>query len=73
MIARRAVNTPILVHRADLRLRRPECLRTFLDCENPNIGTLGRGKARPTGAIDIVLMQSVSPHGHVEPLVETYG
>jgi superfamily II DNA or RNA helicase len=37
------------------------------------IGTIGGGKAKPTGKIDIAVMQSLSRQGDVNPLVETYG
>lgn len=37
------------------------------------IGTIGGGKAKPTGKIDIAVMQSLSRQGEVNPLVERYG
>ena len=37
------------------------------------VGTIGAGKAKPTGQIDIAVMQSVSRQGEVNPLVENYG
>jgi superfamily II DNA or RNA helicase len=37
------------------------------------IGTIGGGKAKPTGRIDIAVMQSLSRKGEVNPLVENYG
>jgi superfamily II DNA or RNA helicase len=37
------------------------------------VGTIGGGKAKPTGKIDIAVMQSVSRQGEVNPLVENYG
>jgi superfamily II DNA or RNA helicase len=37
------------------------------------IGTIGGGKAKPTGKIDIAVMQSLSRQGEVNALVENYG
>jgi len=37
------------------------------------VGTIGGGKANPTGKIDIAVMQSLSRQGEVNPLVESYG
>ena len=37
------------------------------------VGTIGGGKAKPTGKIDIAVMQSLSRQGEVDPLVENYG
>lgn len=37
------------------------------------IGTVGGGKAKPTGKIDITLMQSLSMKGETTEIVETYG
>jgi hypothetical protein len=37
------------------------------------VGTIGGGKAKPTGLIDIAVMQSLSRQGEVHPLVENYG
>lgn len=37
------------------------------------VGTISGGKAKPTGRIDIAVMQSLSRQGEVNPLVEDYG
>jgi superfamily II DNA or RNA helicase len=37
------------------------------------VGSIGGGKAKPTGKIDIAVMQSLSRQGEVNPLVENYG
>jgi hypothetical protein len=37
------------------------------------VGIIGGGKSRPTGRIDIALMQSLSRQGEVNALVENYG
>ena len=73
VIAQRRVSTLILVHRTELLKQWRERLRTFLGVDKGMIGTVGGGKAKPTGAIDIAVMQSLSRRGEVSPLVEEYG
>lgn len=73
MIARRGVNTLVLVHRTELLKQWQERLQTFLGIGKGVIGTIGGGKANPTGKIDIAVMQSISRQGEVNPLVENYG
>jgi superfamily II DNA or RNA helicase len=73
MIARRAVNTLVLVHRTELLNQWQERLQCFLGLSKGIVGTIGGGKAKPTGKIDIALMQSLSQKGEVNPLVENYG
>jgi hypothetical protein len=73
MIARRGVNTLVLVHRTELLKQWQERLQTFLDVGGDVVGTIGGGKARPTGKIDIAVMQSLSRQGEVNALVENYG
>jgi superfamily II DNA or RNA helicase len=73
MIARRRVNTLVLVHRSDLRTQWQERLQAFLGVDARVIGTIGGGVPRPTGQIDIAVMQSLSRHGSVDPVVEAYG
>jgi len=73
MIARRGVNTLILIHRADLLKQWQERLQSFLGLEKSMLGTIGGGKAKISSKIDIALMQSLSHKGDVKPLVEGYG
>ncbi len=73
MIARRGVNTLVLVHRTELLKQWQERLQAFLGVAKGVVGTIGGGKAKPTGKIDIAVMQSLSRHGEVNPLVEDYG
>jgi superfamily II DNA or RNA helicase len=73
MIARRGVNTLILVHRAELLKQWQERLHTFLRAGKDVVGTIGAGKARPTGKIDIALMQSLSRKSEINECVEQYG
>jgi superfamily II DNA or RNA helicase len=73
LIARRGVNTLVLVHRTELLKQWQERLQSFLGVGKGIVGTIGGGKARPTGKIDIAVMQSLSRQGEVSELVENYG
>lgn len=73
LIARRGVNTLVLVHRTELLKQWQERLQAFLGVGKGVVGTIGGGKAKPTGQIDIAVMQSLSRQGEVNPLVENYG
>ncbi|HVK94914.1 MAG TPA: DEAD/DEAH box helicase family protein [Noviherbaspirillum sp.] len=73
LIARRSVNTLVLVHRTELLKQWQERLQSFLGVGKGTVGTIGGGKARPTGKIDIAVMQSLSRQGEVSELVENYG
>lgn len=73
MIARRGVNTLVLVHRTELLKQWQERLQSFLGVGKGVIGTIGGGKAKPTGKIDIAVMQSLSRQGEINPVVEDYG
>ncbi|MDO8332133.1 MAG: DEAD/DEAH box helicase family protein [Fluviicoccus sp.] len=73
LIAERKVNTLILVHRSELLKQWQERLQAFLGAGKEVIGTIGGGKSKPTGNIDIALMQSISRQGEVSALVDNYG
>lgn len=73
MIAKRGVNTLVLVHRTELLKQWQERLQSFLGIGKGVVGTIGGGKAKPTGKIDIAVMQSLSRQGEVNSLVENYG
>ncbi|MGF7136418.1 superfamily II DNA or RNA helicase [Paraburkholderia sp. EB58] len=73
LIARRGVNTLVLVHRTELLKQWQERLQAFLGVGKGMVGTIGGGKARPTGKIDIAVMQSLSRQGKTSELVENYG
>lgn len=73
MTANRGVNTLVLVHRTELLKQWQARLQSFLGIGKGMIGTIGGGKAKPTGKIDIAVMQSLSRQGEVNPLVESYG
>ena len=73
MIASRGVNTLVLVHRTELLKQWQERLQAFLGVGKGVVGTIGGGKAKATGKIDIAVMQSLSRQGEVNALVENYG
>ena len=73
LIARRGINTLVLVHRTELLKQWQERLQSFLGVGKGVVGTIGGGMAKPTGKIDIAVMQSLSRQGDVNSLVENYG
>ena len=73
LIAERNRNTLVLVHRQQLLDQWVARLRAFLDIDPDRIGVIGGGKKRPTGVIDVAIMQSLVRKGEVSNLVADYG
>jgi superfamily II DNA or RNA helicase len=73
LIAHRNCNTLVLVHRRELVTQWAERLKTFLDIDPKEIGVIGGGRRKPTGIIDIALIQSLVRHGEVSDIVGDYG
>jgi superfamily II DNA or RNA helicase/very-short-patch-repair endonuclease len=73
LIARRGVNTLVLVHRQQLLEQWIERLSTFLELPEGTIGRIGGGRKKPTGAIDVATIQSLVRKGVVSNLVADYG
>ncbi len=73
LIAKRRVNTLVLVHRRQLMEQWVERLATFLDVWPNQIGRIGGGRKKPTGLLDVALIQSLSRKGVVQDLVGDYG
>jgi superfamily II DNA or RNA helicase/very-short-patch-repair endonuclease len=73
LIARRGVNSLILVHRQQLLEQWVERLASFLDVPANSIGRLGGGRKNLTGRIDVALMQSLVRQGVVRDCVGSYG
>ncbi len=69
----RRVNTLLLVHRTELLRQWQERLQTFLGCGKEMVGVIGGGKSKPTGRIDVAVMQSIPQQGETNPIVENYG
>src|SRR6267143_305318 len=73
LIAKRAVNTLILVHRRQLMDQWRERLAAFLALPIEQIGQFGGGKAKRTGLVDVAVIQSLQRKGAVEDFVADYG
>ncbi len=73
MIAERSVNTLVLVHRKELLDQWIARLSSFLDLHQEKIGQIGGGKRKPTGLIDVAMIQSISRKGVVDDIVAEYG
>ena len=73
LIARRGVNTLVLVHRRQLLEQWLERLSTFLDMPKKAIGRIGGGRNKPNGRIDVALIQSLVRKGVVKDCVVDYG
>ncbi len=73
LISKRKVNTLILVHRKQLAEQWIERLKTFLNLEKVKIGQIGSGKFKPTGQIDIAIMQSLVKKEDLDEILAQYG
>lgn len=73
MIAKRKTNTLVLVHRKQLMDQWKTQLSLFLDLPPKSIGTIGGGKSKPTGIVDIAMIQTLHREGEVKPVVAEYG
>lgn len=73
LIAQRGVNTLVLVHRRQLQLQWIERLSTFLGMPARTIGRIGGGRTKPTGLLDVAVIQSMVRSGRVDDLVSRYG
>ena len=73
LIARRGVNTLVLVHRQQLLEQWIERLTTFLGLPAKSIGRLGGGRDKLTGTLDVALMQSLVRKDVVDDRVGNYG
>lgn len=73
LIAHRGVSTLVLVHRTELLKQWQERLQAFLGAGKGVIGAIGGGKAKPTGRIDVAVMQSLFRQGETNEIVENYG
>ena len=73
VLAARGRNTLILVHRRQLMDQWVARLPAFLDIDPKRIGTIGGGKKKPTGFIDVALIQSLVRKGEVSDVWPTTG
>jgi superfamily II DNA or RNA helicase len=73
LIAQRGVNTLVLVHRRQLLEQWVERLATFLDLPAKTIGRIGGGRRKPSGLLDVAVIQSLVRKGVVHDVVGQYG
>jgi superfamily II DNA or RNA helicase/very-short-patch-repair endonuclease len=73
LTARRGVSTLVLVHRRQLLEQWVERLSTFLGMNKRDIGRIGGGRKKPTGVLDVALIQSLVRKGVVDDQVGAYG
>jgi superfamily II DNA or RNA helicase len=73
LIAQRKVNTLVIVHRRQLLDQWLAALGQFLGLAPEEIGQIGGGKHKPTGRIDVAMIQSLSQDGVVDDIVGNYG
>lgn len=73
LIAERGVNTLVLVHRKQLLDQWVDRLSQFLGLSKKEIGTIGGGRRKPKGTVDVALIQSMVRKGEVNDLFANYG
>jgi superfamily II DNA or RNA helicase len=73
LIARRKVNTLVMVHRQQLLDQWHERLAMFLNLPAKSIGQIGGGKMDRTGHVDIAVIQSLHRKEEVKDFVAEYG
>jgi len=73
LIAKRKVNTLVVVHRQQLLDQWQERFGMFLDLPAKSIGHIGGGKTERTGCVDIAVIQSLYRKDEVKDFVAEYG
>ena len=73
LIAKRKVNTLVMVHRQQLLDQWHERLAMFLNLPAKSIGQIGGGKMDRTGHVDIAVIQSLHRKEEVKDFVAEYG
>jgi superfamily II DNA or RNA helicase len=73
LIATRKVNTLVLVHRQQLLDQWCARLAMFLKLPANSIGQIGGGKTKPSGLVDIAIIQSTQDKAGVKDFVAEYG
>lgn len=73
LIASRRVNTLVLVHRRQLLDQWVAQLSGFLGLDRKAIGRIGGGTRKPSGRVDVAIIQSLSRKGVVDDIVGEYG
>lgn len=73
LIAKRSVNTLVIVHTKELVEQWKERIAAFLNLKVEDVGQIGGGKNKVTGEIDIATIQSLHHQGEVKKQVKDYG
>lgn len=73
ILAKRQVNTLIIVHTRQLLDQWLERITMFLNIPKKQVGKIGGGRRKPTGIIDVAIIQSLSKNQEVDDLVGNYG
>src|SRR5947208_4707821 len=73
LIAQRRINTLVLVHRRQLLDQWVERLAACLELPAKSIGRIGDGRNKPTGLLDVAVIQSLVRNGVVDDRVGDYG
>jgi superfamily II DNA or RNA helicase len=73
LIAKRRVNTLVVVHRQQLLDQWQERLGMFLNLPAKSIGHIGGGKTERTGCVDVAVIQSLYRKEEVKDSVAEYG
>jgi superfamily II DNA or RNA helicase/very-short-patch-repair endonuclease len=73
LIAQRRVNTLILVHRRQLLEQWVDRLAAFLGLPAKDIGQIGGGRKKPSGQVDVAILQSLARKGVVNDILDRYG
>jgi len=73
LIASRGRNALIIVHRTQLVDQWRQQLGVFLEMKPSDIGQIGGGKRKPTGVVDIAMIQSLVRREEVDDIVASYG
>ena len=73
LIAARKTSTLVLVHRRQLMDQWIARLGVFLDLPESAIGRIGGGKRKPSGIVDVAVIQSLVRQKEVDDIVADYG
>ena len=73
LVAERARNTLILVHRTQLLEQWVAQLALFLNVDADQIGQIGGGKRKPNGTLDVAMLQSLARRRDIGSAVGDYG
>ena len=67
------ISTLVLVHRAELMRQWQNRLGSFLELNEQKIGLIGAGKKKPTGQLDIAVIQRLRRREDLPELLSQYG